>query len=369
MKPALRIGLLAAALALGVCAAASAAIIISPGKDKKVEPKVNRAQWMADGRYGIMVHYLPNPEGDTPEQRTASYNKTVDGFDLDGFMRQFQESGAKWLIFTIGQNTGYYCSPNGYLDNILGGHTSSRDLLFEIARSVHVQGKRFICYLPVEVASQRQEVKDAFAWNPSDQSQYQQRYLQFVEAYSKKLGSLCDGWWFDGWYEPIVQGKWAPQRWIDACRAGNPKTIVAFNDAAFCAGHIDPITPLEDYHAGEVHLLEDGKIRTDFIYGDATLLNGKMRNKTGEPRLYLPTSQFIGGVQWHALVPVDSTFNPAVPVAATDYPDSELMPFMKACISVGGAVTLNVPIDMKGRIPEETLLQLRRVGEAVSKMR
>ncbi|MBM3477564.1 MAG: hypothetical protein FJX75_30210, partial [Armatimonadetes bacterium] len=93
----------------------------------------HRAAWLAEGSYGLMVHYLISPPGDTPEARTAEFDRIVNGFDLDAFIEQFESTGADWLIFTIGQNTGYYCSPNEWLDARLPGHTSRRDLILQIA--------------------------------------------------------------------------------------------------------------------------------------------------------------------------------------------------------------------------------------------
>ena len=68
---------------------------------------------MAQGTYGMMVHYLIRPQGNTPEEKTANLNRTVDGFDLDYFFRQFDETGADWLIITLAQGTGYLSSRIG----------------------------------------------------------------------------------------------------------------------------------------------------------------------------------------------------------------------------------------------------------------
>jgi len=346
---------LAFVLAAAVCGAAFAG-------ENDVKP--NRAQWMAEGSFGLMVHYLITPKGDTPEAKTRDFNRTVDGFDTDAFLDQFLSTGADWLIFTIGQNTGYYCSPNPVLDARLPGHTSRRDLPLELGERLNAAGKRLILYLPVETTTPPAEVREAFAWNPADQSEYFNRYLAFVRAYSEKMGTLHDGWWFDGWYPPVTQGKWDPAVWLDAARAGNPDAAIAISDASFCIGTFPPVTPLQDYHGGEVHLLEDGKIRMDFLAGDVyTTPEGKLRRQGQEPRFYLPDSQFIGGVQWHALVPVDCTFNPAIP--DMHYPDDELFAFVKACKAVKGGVTLNLPVDHAGHIPDASIAQLQRLGAAL----
>jgi alpha-L-fucosidase len=331
----------------------------------------HRADWMAQGSYGVMVHYLITPRGQDAAGKAADFNRTIDGFDLDHFTEQFQQSGADWLIFTIGQNTGYYNSPNPVLERLLPQRTPRRDLIAEIARRVKAMGKRFIVYLPVELAGQSAEVQQAFAWDPQDQTEFLRRYLEFVRAYSVKLGKLHDGWWFDGCYDNIHQGKWNWQDWLDAARAGNPDATVAFNDGAFCVGRVKPLTPLQDYHAGEVHLLWHGEIVNDFVSTpeDMTVTDdGRLLVRGKEARLYMPTSGFVDGVQWHALVPIDSTFNPGIPQDRCHYPDEELIGFLSACKKVGGAVTLNAPIDANGRIPEATAAQLKRLGDAIAKL-
>ncbi len=325
----------------------------------------NRAQWMANGLYGIMVHYLLHPNGESDAQRTQELNRIIDAFDLDAFVQQFRESGADWLIFTIGQNTGYYNSPNATLDRVLPGRTPRRDLVLEIARRVKRMGKRFIAYLPAEVWGQSPDVQRAFQWNDADQRLFLSTYLAFVRDYSRQYGRFCDGWWFDGCYEPIHRGRWNWAEWAAAARTGNPYSAVAFNDGAFCVGLLKPVSPEQDYHAGEVHLLEDGKIRIDPLNaGELTIdAQGRVRRAGQEPKFYMPDSQFIDGVQWHALVPVDSSFlGDAIPLERLSYSPEYLATFIRDCKKVNGAVTINLPIGLDGVIPAASARKARELG-------
>ena len=85
---------------------ADSAFAGTPIKTVKPDGAPNRAAWMAQGGYGVITHYLVTPKGGTPQDRTADLNRIVDGFDLDYFIKQFDESGADWLIFTLRQGTG-----------------------------------------------------------------------------------------------------------------------------------------------------------------------------------------------------------------------------------------------------------------------
>lgn len=340
-----------------------------PSKETKVLNTVEeRTRWMADGSYGLMVHYLISPSGNTVEEKTADLNRIINGFDLDYFMKQFKESGADWLIFTIGQNTGYYNNPNTIIDQLIPGRTPKRELVVEIAKAVKQMGKHFIAYLPAEMSIQSSEIQEVFHWNPEDQTEFLKTYLAFVEDYSRRLGDSCDGWWFDGCYESIHKDKWGWENWCKAARVGNPNAIIAFNDGCFCVGILKPVSPLQDYFAGEVHLLEDGKIRIDPVIGGGVFVdnNGKIRRQGQEPKFHMPKSRFIDGVQWHALVPVDSSFCPDISPEMTDYPVDELHRFISECKKVKGAVTLNVPIGIDGHIPDKSAKKLVALGKALS---
>ncbi len=113
---------------------------------------IDRTTWMS-GHYGIMTHWLY--PGILPEkgQPAKTFDEAVNQFQLERFLKDFSATGADWLIFTIGQNSGFYASPNSVIDQLAGkGHCSQRDLALEIATEVHRRDKRFIAYLPCEVA-------------------------------------------------------------------------------------------------------------------------------------------------------------------------------------------------------------------------
>ena len=339
----------------------------------------NKAAWMAQGGYGIMVHYLVKPEGATAGAKTADLNRIVDKFDLAYFMKQFDESGADWLIFTLAQSTGYLSSRNEFIDAIEKGYSPDRDLVSEIGAELDKRGKKMIVYLPGAHTPADPTIKRLLGIGSPG---YADRHNEFIRHYSLKLGRLNHGWWFDS-CGPQEDKAWLKE--MDACRAGNADSVVAFSGAEFCAskGNISPRSPVEDYHAGEIHLLEDGKIRTDLINPNGkeviVTAEGKLREKGKEAGLYLPASQFIGNVQLHCLLPIDLSFNPAIPNQYCHYTDKELFKFVDAVKSVGGAITINVPIsgaggpaaahqpasspDENGHIPQDTHAQLVRLRD------
>lgn len=102
---------------------------------------MKQLSWLS-GKRGLMVHYLPEFPG----------NEQVDSFDLAGFLDDFDRSASDYLIFTLGQNRGFYCAPNEVIDRYAGpGRCSRRDLFGEIAAALAKRGKRVIAYLPCEI--------------------------------------------------------------------------------------------------------------------------------------------------------------------------------------------------------------------------
>ncbi len=336
----------------------------TPVKTVKPDGSPNRAAWMAQGGFGVMTHYLISPQGNTPQERTADLNRIVDNFDLDNYMQQFDATGADWLIFTLGQGTGYLSSRNQFIDKLEAGLSPSRDLISEIGQQLDKRGKRMIVYFPGAHTAADPNVKRLLGLGTEG---YAERHNEFIRDYSLKLGKYCDGWWFDSCGR---QDDAAWRKEMEACQAGNADAVIAFSGAEFCAsgGQIKPTCPIEDYHAGEIHLLEDGKIRTDFVYppGEGILVdaNRKLRKAGQEAKFYMPAAQFIDNVQWHCLLPIDLTFNPAVPNQYCHYTDKELFQFVDAVKGVGGAITINVPIEIaNGHIPADTHSQLVRLGQ------
>ena len=339
--------------------------------------ETDRAGWMRDCTFGLMAHWL-FPQT-TPEQaaEAASLNAVVESFDLERFLADFDRTGADFLMFTIGQNSGYYASPNALLDSLAEpGRCSRRDLILELAQAMRHRRKRFIAYLPSEVHFQPEEIQRAFVWDPSDQRVFQQRYTRFIQEWSERLGELLDGWWFDGCYEwePFPNQTYDWPLWCAASRAGNPTAAVAFNDGSFFLRKTRPVTPYQDYLSGEVGAIQQGGIRLG--RGDNSVEEeNEARNageEPGKPALYYPEAAFVPGThcQWHAQVPIDErqwVHSHTGPMAAPRYSDSELLAFLERCKAAGGAVTLNVGIYREGHLGAETVAQLERVSSLLSR--
>ena len=74
-------------------------------------PNNRNTDWLPEARYGVFMHFLP---GD------ARQLAQVNDFDVEALARQLEAVGAKYFVLTLGQNSGYFNSPNATYDRITG---------------------------------------------------------------------------------------------------------------------------------------------------------------------------------------------------------------------------------------------------------
>src|SRR4030042_968141 len=100
-------------------------------------------KWFKEAKFGVFIHYL----GEGP-----TWNERVESFDVERFAEQIRLTRAGYVILTLGQNSGYYCSPNETYEKYAGYKTgercSRRDLPMEIAEALAQRGIRLMLYLP-----------------------------------------------------------------------------------------------------------------------------------------------------------------------------------------------------------------------------
>ena len=74
--------------------------------------------WLKDAGVGVMLHFLKDifaKDGGSKE-----WNDVVNQFDVERFADDCHKAGAAYVMFALGQNDGYYCSPNAAYDSIAG---------------------------------------------------------------------------------------------------------------------------------------------------------------------------------------------------------------------------------------------------------
>ncbi|MGC9349434.1 MAG: hypothetical protein ACP5JG_14945, partial [Anaerolineae bacterium] len=235
--------------------------------------------WFRDARWGVFMHFLAHQASDRSPSTltTESWNLTVDGFDVVGLAQQLDEVGAGYFFITLGQNSGFYLSPNATYDGLVGrgpSRCSDRDLVADLAAALEARGIPLLVYLPSHApADDRVAVEglrctpdwDASKWQlrpgrylrttktDARLSAFQRNWEAVIAEWSRRWGRKVVGWWFDGCYYPekLYLHEDPPNfhTFRAAAKAGNPESIVAFNPGVREA--FDVNTPYEDYTSGE----------------------------------------------------------------------------------------------------------------------
>ncbi len=302
----------------------------------RVQNKNSGKNWLADAGYGVFVHYL----GGGPD-----WNGRVNSFDVGRFADQVVQTGAAYLIFTLGQNSGYYCSPNATYEKYAGYESgqrcSRRDLPMEIADALSKRGIRLMLYLPSR--SPQQDARAMAGLNDVDEQQpapqeFTRKWSEVIREWSVRYGRKVCGWWFDGsynragWDDLSQPCNW--NTWAAAARAGNPDSLLAFNPGTNIAHAFSRLTDQQDYTAGE-------------------------QNELGATPQSNPAP---AGLQWQILSYLGTQWGKA------DGPrksDEWMIEYVRQVNGQGGVVTLDVHCAADGRICEPHLRQLSTVREAL----
>jgi hypothetical protein len=225
--------------------------------------------WLKHARYGVLMHFLPSD---------AKSLLLVDQFDVDVLAGQLESMGAKYLVFTLGQYSGYYNAPNAALDKRVGyapgERCSKRDLPSDLHRVLGAKGIKLMLYLPCQVGNGDARAQAAFSLPPGRKEQplnhaAADKWAEVIKEWSDRYGDRVAGWWFDGGYPQLGFDDTMAWAYSDAAKHGNPKAIVTFN-ATIGPGRA---TEAEDFTAGE----------------------------TEDPFSLLPASRWLEDSQWHVL--------------------------------------------------------------------
>jgi hypothetical protein len=224
-------------------------------KAKDSPPARSRAAWLKAAKYGVLVHFLPSG---------PNYQKEVDAFDVKSFAVQMEQAGAAYVFFTLGQNSGHYCSPNKTYEHYLrckpNARCSRRDLPMELADALAKRNIRLMLYLPSRAPQQDKNAMDALSdvseREPAPQ-EFTRKWSEVIREWSKRYGKKVSGWWCDGAYNTAGwDDRRQPQNWTTwaaACRAANADSLLAFNPGTDPKTAFRALCDQQDYTAGECH--------------------------------------------------------------------------------------------------------------------
>jgi hypothetical protein len=304
----------------------------------------DRVAWMREARWGVMTHYLSDWMARVHhlDMTVEEWNRLVDKFDVETLAKQLQSAGAGYYQITIGQNSGYYLSPNTAYDKAVGlspSKCSRRDLVADLYEALHKRGIKLMVYLPSGAPAGDHAADAALEWRdgPYPNREFQLKWERVIREWSQRWGKKVAGWWFDGCYFPnsMYRSTEAPNfaSFAAAARAGNPDAAIAFNPGVVY--RLLSLTPHEDFTAGEIDDPDRVTIR---------------RSAGGK----------VDGVQIHMLSYLGRTWGMGEPRFTAEQAQS----YSRKIWEAGGVVTWDTPVELNGTIPQAFLDILKSLSNA-----
>jgi hypothetical protein len=312
------------------------------------DARPDRAAFMREARWGIMTHYLADwiarRENTNDGRMTIErWNQLVDGFDVEALAKQMESVGAGYYLISIGQNSGFYLSPNATYDQLVGispSKCSRRDLVADLYEPLDKRGIKLMVYLPSGAPNGDRAAREALQWQNGAyrNREFQIKWESIVREWSSRWGTKVSGWWFDGCYWPNNMYRTDDEpnfkSFAAAARAGNPNSALAFNPGV--VNRTISVTPHEDYLAGEI--------------SDITKWDLK-RNTGGR----------VDGAQLHVLSYLGERWGGGNPRFTTE----QAVDFSRKVVSAGGVITWDVPTRSDGTFEPQFIEQLTAIGKAV----
>jgi hypothetical protein len=287
--------------------------------------------WLKEAGYGLMFHWTS--QSVQPNGTIKKFEDAVNEFDVEQFANMVNETGAGYVVFTIGHAESYCPAPIKSWEKVHSGHTTQRDLIEEIANALNSNGIQLICYingplgfnLPVKTEPSPED-KRAFVYN------FKNMLTEMGNRYENKIA----GYWFDSWYQIFERFPEVPfEEFNKAAKTGNKDRIICLNSWIY-----PTVTPWQDYWAGEVvnpiDLPENGYMKdgpvTDLPYQALLIMEPYWVQKKAE----MPEPHFNS---------------------------EKLGKYIQECMNNGGAVTVNLGIYQDGTVGEKALQVMREVKD------
>lgn len=305
----------------------------------------SNTDWFKNSKWGVFLHFLAAPASSTggDDFPVDKWNKRVESFDVLGLANQLEAVGAKYVILTLGQNTGHYCSPNETYDAIAGikpSKCSRRDLVCDLSDALNPKEIRLLVYFTGGAPGCDLAAIEKLEWKKEGgrQAEFQMKWEAVIREWSLRWGRKVSGWWIDGCYyaDDMYRHDNPPnfQSFAQAMKAGNPDSIVAFNPGI--KNPVISMTEYEDYTAGEINMA--------FPVFDK----------------YHPViDRWVNGAQYHIL----SFLGDGWGVGFPRFPDEFVAGFTKYTNQRQGVVSWDVPATENGLIPRPFLTQLAALGD------
>jgi hypothetical protein len=301
---------------------------------KKINAEVEKAvasrastEWLVKAGYGLMFHYTS--QSVNPDGTNKPYEQAVNDFDVKKFADMVEETGAGYVIFTIGHAQQYCPAPIKSWEKIHPGKTTQRDLIEEMANALTAKGIRLICYMNSLGTAKFGKV---------DNLEFYKTYTDILKEFGDRYKEKVAGYWFDCWYQIFEGFPDIPfEDFFKVCKTGNKDRIICLNSWIYPS-----VSPWQDYWAGEV-----GSPVT--LPVDGHMVNGPVTD-----------------LRYQALLIME----PYWVQQRADHPEprftaAELSKYIGDCMTNGGAVTINMGIFQNWTVGKKALEVMKQVRKTV----
>ena len=322
--------------------------------------------WFREAKWGVFIHYLASPASSLGKSAMTvpEWNRRIDNFNAEQLAGQLAEVGAGYCFLTLGQNSGFYLSPNSTYDAIVGhepSHCSRRDLVSDLHDALSRHGIKLLVYVtntaPMQDEVAIEKLKCTPPWEDRDplwcglkvgdlkplpgvdsrMTEFQHHWEAVIREWSLRWGRKVSGWWIDGCYHPDLMYEFPDEpnfkSFIAALKAGNPDSIVSF---AVKCGQPEFTTAYDDYTPGEINYLLPAPGRDAKFGGD------------------------INGAQYHILTFMGEYWGAGTP----RFSDALAVAWTREIIKHQGVVTWDVKVNGDGLINEAFFAQLHKIGKS-----
>ena len=320
---------------------------------------MNRTDWFTQARFGMFIHwgiYAIPGQGEwyrsqkrVPEEDYRQYFDMFDPsrYDPRAWAKAAREAGMRYAVLTAKHHDGF-CLFDSKLTDYKSTRTKARrDLVRDFLEAARAEGLRAGLYYSLLDWHHPDYPKYGDRWHPmrdnpeyADEKTDFSRYLGYMHGQVEELCAnygKIDIMWFDFSYDDMTGEKWRATDLIRMIRKYQPEALIdnrleASGDGAGSMIEADPPEYRGDFASPEHFLPEKGLV-----------------DRAGRP------------IPWELCTTMNNNWG-YVPADRAYKPASLLIHKLAECVSKGGNMILNVGPDPLGRIPEEALATLARIG-------
>ncbi|HEY5584217.1 MAG TPA: discoidin domain-containing protein [Ruminiclostridium sp.] len=298
--------------------------------------------WMYNAKWGVWIDYMADDRTDETQptwtkltMNSTTWNNMVSNFDVNGLANQLATAKVGFAVLTLGQNSGYICTPNSTYDSLMGyspARSTTRDLVNDLYNALSPRGIKLMLYIPCA--------------KPGDDYSNPDGWANVIREWSTRYGNKISGWWFDGYYGHTE----VTQPLSDAVHAGNPTAAISFNPGI----GIQATGRGENYTAGEINEIYancNGQWINNGSYNEQWSITSFMSNWWGKDGY----NDSLGGY-----IPPE-----LVGKKGPRYSTSFITSRFKNIVDNGGVIQLDVPIRNCGLIWDSYLSQLNAIGTQI----